>query len=631
MPFYFALPRSGFSSVQGRQETGRTDYVRTAPTSLTFTTSVALSRVLYTKSHNLHAIAMSAFAGQKAGIFDKAFRTDCPSRMLYPAVNVNDVIRLGLPKMSFRFKELSDSQESRLVELNMEERNIKGKGRVWVGQLDTRNAAEVVSFGTVQDYASMGGTVSVRGVSAMNSIVKILTLAAQTQTMSCEKDTGKGVGVIEYASTTKLSLHEYTVSAMSHLNKDNSREVACILNAPVTSILARTSLGRIWGNVSEIPELLSNGIFCPFEPNYSQTDRRAINVLLSDFSCLCTEPENFDTFDKELVEMWTREICLTMEGEFIAHMIACLCLAKRIGASVYFLVTGSLYEGTLLYGTEELSFKLVGGATYRSIEKPALIEDISRYAFHTTTLREILSEVGFTEMEIDTGVVRSMRQLRNIVLGKLGQAVTPQLEASIGRKLLFLNFREKQESVNPTTISKFVSYIHPTVPTAIPDTVYLDRRAFFTKDNTVVALSMFGLYAPSPIISGQTLLLAVPSNSTKVVSKEPNSIQFSKKELLVAAKDWDGFARGGTIVQPSNKIKRGVRFAGAEKTEIWGVLVGYAGAGVSARRSENQASKRDRDTEKREREEDSTDKGKREAPGGVSVDFSMFATMPVDN
>lgn len=511
-----------------------------------------------------------------------------------------------------------------MAELNMEERNIKGKGKVWVGQLDTREAAEVVSFGTVQDYASMGGTISVRGVSALNSIVRILTLAAQTLTAVCDNSSEGGVGIVEYGGTHKLSVKEYQSSDLVELIRKDKSELGIVFEATVTSVIARAPLSRIWGDTSEIPGVVSHGIFCPFEPNYSQTDRRAVNALLSDFSSLCTEPDSFETFDTELVEMWTREICLTMEGEFLAHMIACTSLAKRIGARVFFLVTGSLYEGTILHGTPELSFKLVGGTTYKSIGRNDLLEDIARYAFHSNTLAEILQEIGVGADELQVAAVRSMRQLRNVVMGRLGQAVSPQVEASIGKKLMFLNFREKQESVNPTSIARFVSYIHPSVPAAIPESVYLDRRAFFSRDATVVALSMFGLYAPSPIISGQTLLLAVPPNSTKSTSKEPNAVQFSKKELLVAAKDWDGFARGGSIVQPSNKIKRGVRFSGAEKTEIWGVLTGYAGAGVSAKRSENQASKKDKESEKRARDNENEGPSKK-APAGTQVDFSMFA------
>jgi hypothetical protein len=631
MPFYFALPRSGFTSVQGRQETGRTDYVRTAPTSLTFTTHVPIGRIQISLLHNLHAVAMSAMAGEKGNDYTKTFRPDVPSRLLYPSMNPNHVIRISLPKMSFRFRELSETQENRLIELNMEERNVKGKGRVWVGQLNSHNAVEVAEFGTVQDYASMGGTVSVRGIAAITAILRIISIGAQTLTLAnSTHDPVTSTCVIEYVTAaTTLVGHEHRCSDMVEVNTENlAKGVAAKNGGCLFSILARQPLGRISGSAQDMPGIVSNGVFCPFEPNYSQTDRRAIHVLLSDFASLCTDAESFENFDHNLVEMWTKEICLTMEGEFIAHMIACLSLAKKIGSRVYFLITGTLYEGAILHGSAELSFKLVGGRTYKSIDQKALEEDITKYAFHSTTLNDIIREVvGEGEVPLASSI-KSMRQLRNIVMGRLGQSITPQMEASIGRQLLFLNFRERQESVNPTTLAKFISYVHPSAPVAIPETVYLDRRAFFSKDTTVIALSMFGIYAPSPIISGQTMILAAPPGSNKTVSKEPNSVQFAKKELLVAARDWDGFTRGGSIVQPSNKIKRGIKFSGAEKTEIWGILTGFAGAGIAAKKSEANASKKDRESDKRQRDEDGDSGSGQKAPFVMAaIDFSMFGGM----
>lgn len=121
------------------------------------------------------------------------------------------------------------------------------------------------------------------------------------------------------------------------------------------------------------------------------------------------------------------------------------------------------------------------------------------------------------------------------------------------------------------------------------------------------------------------MLLAVPPGSNKTISKEPNNIQFAKKELLVSAKDWDGFARGGAIVQPSTKIKRGVRFSGVEKTEIWGQLVGFAGAGLATKRNDAKTLKRDRDTEVGERSNGGAGStATKKAVSSKVIDFSMF-------
>jgi len=611
--------------VQGRQATGRTDYVRTAPTSLTFLTNTRYDRVKDTLTSNLHSLAMSSISGNKKGRFDVSFRSDASSRLLFPQVPSNECIHVTLPKMSLRFESLSDAQENRLIELGLEERTVKGKGRVWVGQLDSRSASEVVSFGTVKDYAAMGGTLSVRGIAAMNSTLRIITLGAQTLTLACGSVDERSSGITEviHGDTADALIVEYSTGTMEEITADDEGNDTVLFPMEPATVLALRALPKVWGSLEDMRGTITHGIFCPFEPNYSQTDRLAMSRLLSEFSMLCTEPEDFEIFDNEFVEMWTKEIALTMEGEFVAHMIACLCLAKRVKAKVFFLTTGSLYEGCILHGTEKLSFKLVGGMTYRALEQADLAEDVSRYAFHSSTLNSILEDVGVGEDEIRTSSIKTMRGLRTIVLGKLGQVVPPEKEASLSKKLLFLNFRERQESVNPSTMQKFLSFVHPTTPTPVPDSVYLDRRAFFSRDAVVVALSMFGVYAPSPITSGQTLLLAVSPNSNKTPSKEPAMLQFAKKELLVAARDWINLARGGSIVQPANKIKRGVGFRGTEKSEIWGYLVGYAGAGLSAKRSEVEASKIDQVIGKRDRDaETSGGRAGRETKTGP--DFSMF-------
>jgi len=292
-------------------------------------------------------------------------------------------------------------------------------------------------------------------------------------------------------------------------------------------------------------------------------------------------------------------------------------------------VTGAVYEGSILHGAKEFSFKLVGGQTYKSLDKAALLEDVEGYAFHSTTLHQLLEEVGIGE-DVNPRRIKSMRQLRSIIMGKRGHALPPDIEATVSKKLLFLNFREKPESVNPSSIGKFVSYIHPTAPTLIPETAYMDRRAFFSKDPICLALSMFGMYAPSPIISGQTLLLAVPSGSNKKPSNEPPSIQFCLKELSVSSKDWEGFLRGGSIIQPPQKIRRGRRFAGNDKSEIWGRLTSLAAAGISAKRNEAGAQKTDREAEKRSREEDQ-DPGLSDRKQRLKkvVDLSVFESMVV--
>jgi hypothetical protein len=627
MPFYFALPRTGNTGSQGRQNTGRVEYLRTAPTTLTFTTQTLVPRVNATARDNIHALAMSAIAGEKSGSFDRAFQSDVPCRLIYPKVPREKVLQITLPRMSFRFGKLSDTQIERLDELGVEERNIKGKGKIWVGALNPLQAAELVEFGVSGDYAALGGTISVRGADAVNKILRLVSLSAQVLTLSADR-TGTLFGVCTSGDSQVMPFKGYTVSTLSEsISNDDYGDDAGVefeykqLNPDL--ILARAPLPLIHGPRNDIVTADAHGIFCPFEPNYSGTDRRAVHTLLSDFSQIASDLENFDIFDKELCELWSSEVCLTMEGEFIAHMIASLSLAKRICAKISFLVTGSLYEGAVLFGADEFSFKLVGGMTYHSLETTALHEDIQRYAFHSTTLRDILRMSNIGD-DVRTRDIKTMRQLRTIIMGKMGHAITPGYEATLKKQLIFLNFREKPEPVNPTSLGKLFSFIHPTAPAVIPESVYLDRRAFFSQDTVELALSMFGVYVPSPIITGQTLVLAVSPSSNKKTSNEPPAIQFCLKELSVSAKDWEGFLRGGCVVQPATKIRKGRRFAGTDKTQIWGSMTTLAAAGISSKKNENVAIRNDREVEKRDRDDGHDPRASDKRMKYDTVDFSIF-------
>jgi len=572
---------------------------------------------------------MSAIAGRKSGKYDKAFLVDVPSRYLFSQVLPADVIKITLPKMSFRFTNPTETQIERLDELNLEDRNVKGKGKVWVGAVTASEAMEVIEFGVSDSYAPMGGTISVRGIKAINDILRIITLSAQT--LSLVNDHGSNpVKVVEYGDNfANTKLMRFSVETMSEKTTEAEKTKGFNVSNKAADVLIQCTspLPKITGDINDLSAFLSHGIFCPFEPNFSQTDRRAIHLLLSEFSCLCTEPGSFDSFDENWVDVWTKELCLTMEGEFMSHMISSLSLARRIGARVCFLVTGNLYEGSVLHGAEAFSFKLVGGRTHSSLGRDELQADIEGYAFHSTTLRSLLEEIGIGG-DVVPSRIKTMRQLRSIIMGKKGHALTPDIEATVAKKLVFLNFREKPESVNPSSLAKLLSYIHPTSPAVVPESMYLDRRAFFSKDPVMIALSMFGMYAPSPIITGQTLSLAVLPNSNKKPSNEPSSLQFCNKELSVSAKDWEGFIRGGSIVQPTQKIRRGRRFAGSDKTEIWGLLTTLAAAGISAKRSEAEAKRSDMVMAKRTRDDEpDTVVANKKANALAGLDFSAFEAM----
>jgi hypothetical protein len=232
----------------------------------------------------------------------------------------------------------------------------------------------------------------------------------------------------------------------------------------------------------------------------------------------------------------------------------------------------------------------MGGQVFESEGRSDILDDISKYAFHSVALREICDRLALGA-DIDPTKITSMRMLRKIVMGRKDFAISASDKLWLEKKLLFLNFREKPVSLNVTSLGKFISYIHPTGPTPIPADLYMERSVFFDPKEINNVLSMFGRFVPSPVTAGTAYTIAYAPGSTKKADTLPPVIQMAFKPIQTAGEDWLGFLRGGKIVIPQAKIKRGRRFAGADGVTVGSLLQGVANAAMAASKDQAKVSR----------------------------------------
>jgi hypothetical protein len=589
MPFYFAIPRVGNTVAQRRQETGRVDYIRTPPTSLSYFNFAHHTRDVLFVRENLHCLLSSAFAGDKSGKFNVAFKPDVAGIPLFMAFTGIDIVPISLPPVSFSFVELNDTDIEKLDNLGLEERYIKGKGALYVGKMTPQVFQELKNYELNEGYSPVGGSISISGADCFNKILKMITCVAKGLELACDVGVKTGWGVIEYGTYEKVDLVSYRVS-----DRERSARIRGInINTDgmtASEICAWRLPGIVWGSGSALPGVASYGLFCPFEPNYSATDKRALSVFMASFYSVIVDAVEQGTFEVGIEQIWMSELSLTMEGEFAAHMMAVLVLCKKVVARPFFVIENGIYEGAVIHSGLPFNIKLMGGQVFESEGRSEILDDISKYAFHSVALREICDRLALGA-DVDPTKITSMRMLRKIVMGRKDFAISASDKLWLEKKLLFLNFREKPVSVNVTSLGKFISYIHPTGPTPVPADLYMERSVFFDPKEINNVLSMFGRFVPSPVTAGTAYTIAYAPGSTKKADTLPPVIQMAFKPIQTAGEDWLGFLRGGKIVIPQSKIKRGRRFAGADGVTVGSLLQGVANAAMAASKDQAKVSR----------------------------------------
>lgn len=627
MPFYFAIPRKGITAPQRRRETDRTDYVRTSPTDLSYVSYTSISRLQAFAVEALHAVYSSAMAGFTSKVFDKSFRVDTPSSPVWQAVALGEAIPVEMPNVTIKFDgDPSQQVKDLLVDEGFDERTIKGKGLIFDGKVTDRVKEELANTAIETGFTPLGGSISVQTMGFFSYIRQMITCVAQALDIACDNRAGENMSIafVEYGATEKRSLSSHKVSDLSEISaKKELSTIKVIAKDVITEVVALRAPNPIFGDsIDTVRGYLGHGLFCPFEPNYSGTDRRAFHNFVAAFSSVLL-PRNDPQGLNAIGDAWTDEICMTMEGEFLAHMMACLILCKKTQSQPYFIVSNGLYEGCVVHGSTEFSITLLGGDTFSSIDSNGLKEEFNRYAFHSVTLRKVCTSAGLPEDE-DLSEITTMRKLRDVVYGRNGFAFPLSVKTSIEKNLGFLNFREKPVSVNLSSIRDFLSYIDRSNPVVPRNSVFMDRAAFFETDPHILALAMFGRFAPSPISHGTSYTVAVAPSSTQKVSNEPANIQFVFKDLRVAAKDWSDFLRGGSIVYPISKVKRSRVFRGAEKTALWGMLKDVAANAMIARKGEVAASREISAGKRKDRDDGPEGSNKKPKTTFGQISFSAF-------
>jgi hypothetical protein len=604
--------------------TGRIDYNRTPPTTVNYITFNSRTRANLFLVENLHLVLASAIAGEINGDFSFAFHPDKDSAPLFKEIPAHHIVPMSSPPVSFKLEDSTDDIDEKLETAGIEVRVLKGKGRLYVGPINQEIAMLLDTLPVISDVVPAGGSISPNGLVIFSEIKKIVSTIAQGLDIACDRIKGKtGVRIIEYGDYTKQKVSVHNVSDLSEKTKAKDTNVSMQPPNDVSSdVIAFRSRNKIWGDVTELPPNLQNGLFCPFEPNYSAIDARAITSLLAEFHCVVAENGEFSSFEEKIIEIWRKELSSTTEGEFLAHMIAVLIFCKKVFAQPFFIISNNVYEGAVVHGAEEFEVRMMGGHTTKSLSRTALLEDINKYSFHTSTLMEILQRMKV--VGADASKVTSMRHLRKLIYGANNFAIPSGELLWLEKRAMYLNFREKPEGVNIGSLRKFMDFINPSKSIPIPDSVYMDRAALTKTSDTEVAIAMFGRFAPSPIGSGQSYIVAVPSTQDQSkVSTPPMTLQFVIKELTAAAADWDSFKKGGKVAMQTLKTKRGRQFRGEDGKMVWTELKTLSLDSFKA--SREVAKDTVRDGKRKAQERDDRNEGEEEGSSNVVVKKSKFS------
>jgi hypothetical protein len=577
---------------------------------------------------NLHSIFSSAVAGKLSGKFDKAFSSDKAGVPLYQVLKEKDLVPLDPPRITFGFeKALTEEEEMLLAQEGLAKMVIRNKGKVYVGKITAEAALLVDNWDLDMTIDPVGGSLSPAALEAFSVVKAMVTVVAQALEIACDRHTKaeQAVKIIEYGEYKKYTITTYNVSDQEEIVA--SREVSAndtSLDDMSEEFLALRTFGPIYGEAKDVSGYWKQGLFCPFEPNYSGVDVHGLSSFISEFSSILVDSDNMPGDEQKAIEFWTDQIAPTMEGELLAHMMGCLTLCKRVNAQPFFIMSGGLYEGTVIHGAREFKIQTAGGRVVEGMGTNELKEDIEKYAFHTSTLKKILLEFGLPEG--DARRIKSMRQLRNHVFGQKGGAIEVAVKARVTPLLGLLNFRERPEPVHINSITKFLDSIHPTTPVPLKDTEFLDRDAFFSTDTIETNLSMFGRFPPSPRAHGASYLCAVsPSSTTQKVSGEPTNIQLPFKTASVALGDWKDFLSGGRVVFPAEKLKRGRKFLKEDKSILWSKLCNVAAAGIASKKGEVAQNKGGEKRKRDDLEDDSKGEGsKRKRFTFGSMGFGAF-------
>jgi len=331
-----------------------------------------------------------------------------------------------------------------------------------------------------------------------------------------------------------------------------------------------------WGGMENRPE--GPGIAVPFIKNYANPDTEGISWFVKEHF------RSFGLYGEDVVETvgqiyaaWRTDIFLTSFGMEVAHILKVLELASSVGAPVFVLFSGDVMNGCFV-GGKDVMFTRYDGATYEGVDNVA--SEWASLSVHDNALEEIRKVVG---LPANWEVPMTMRKLRTLVFA--GGEPSGVVKNRIQELLVDLTFPEAPDSINSTTVIDTLEYL--TSEAFIPDTMYLDRRSFFSLRRDVQILARFGPKAPS-FNAGSKLtrmcsLAKGPGISGAAVysNAPPVPLQVVRKPTLAAASDWTSLINNGmATLEVGKELENGFTFRGTDRVQVWGALNGRIGAKI---------------------------------------------------
>jgi len=351
----------------------------------------------------------------------------------------------------------------------------------------------------------------------------------------------------------------------------------CAMGTQEPTIRIKKTEGGIHAPVfmktDDLRRLTGAGFIAPFEQNLAAPDHSGLISFLRSFSNL-----GFDDEDDEvqrldnLVLAWVQDISISRVGDWMAHMMRSVTLAKEITGSCVFVVNEvQEYLGAVIMCGEG-QMVVVNGKVSVPVQGADLTKELALFSSHEATLEQIRGICGLSSME----GVSTMRKLSNMLMaqglpsGSVVTTVTPLLSK--------LRFSERPEPVNVTSLCQMLRLLASS-DADIPDTLFLHRTSVFSTSRTERVISMFGDNPPTFNFGGPNAINASPIPARgvpveKVYSPTPPRVFQSKRISLVSSvQQYNAMLQNGLLsTNPDRPVPGSRVYSPQESLTIWAEL-----------------------------------------------------------
>lgn len=604
MPFYLATPRP--TTISGRMQSGtyaKSDYIRSQPSGILYQLASGYMHPLAATTYSMLgfiASAISSFIKGTPSDYEEFNYEHTP--FFFAPFKVTNCPELQLPEVHIQIVGRPRDQDIQIIaEKGGEIRKIKGATKdTWVvrpstledlSELANIDSLDITTKPTENSMVVSQTTALVLLYTRIFYIANLLSLLSPQSpvsitytlnTLAVSNPEGK-----EPKGETNPSDEEDDEPATGMQVEEHGEEVLNSGGQPMQTATvnfgSKTSITsisihnlpafenhRTFGRVEDCPTH-HGGIFVPFERNYAQHDLPIGAQFVETFRSLFFEDSTeYDEHSHEILQDWARGLYQTDLGDYLAHMMKSLMMAKEAGCGIYLIINeDGHYQGSVLLG-DSMRVRLVGREWVEAVDKDTLENELQVCNSHAAAVQRILDRAGL--------VASNPQQFKT--LRSLSQAVNASGEPSgmvknlIMKELPNLSFNERYESVNLDTLID--TFHHLTTSAPIPSEMHMDPGFFFPKDRYEEVLCRFGSSAPSFNYGGGSEVrccsIAAPRIAKLAWNADtpPSTLQVQRIRVGSAATQWADMIENGHINGIFNRRLTGTRiFVGEEKNALW--------------------------------------------------------------